>query len=264
MGLAVQESTGTVEHTVVRNTQVSTRLRGFGIAAAVPPGSTTPASFHISECLVSHNAGINIVGDGAAITVERTLITDPISVAYGEGKLSRGIGIQVDEAAEGLPGSLTMTGSLVTRALGSGVYATGCELNIANSAITNTLLFGDEPSRSIEVDNSDIGTRRGKLVLVDSVIEKANDSAIFDFSSDLTIQRSVLLGSFDPTAALPNLGLYFDDEDDSTQPNLLIEDTSFIGSSDAQASSSQLAAPSLARASSMAHKARARSSLTVF
>lgn len=235
IGVAIQEATATVSHTVVRGTQPSTKHRGFGVSVAVPSGALTPATLTLSDSLVAENYGINVVLDGGSATIERTIVSDALQSPLEDGSLSRGIGIQVDEASPDLPGNLHLVDSLIQRSAGSGIFSTGSPIDIRGTAVLDTRATADERGRAIEVDISDIGVARGSLTLERSVIDKGADSGVFAWGSDVVIRQSVVRtpnAKIDETT--PYLGLYFQDSDVGQQPDLTIEDCSFEGSSSAQ------------------------------
>jgi hypothetical protein len=139
VGVLVAAAEATLEAIVVRDiTADGTDFSGTGIAVSDVPG-IGPSAVTLTNSLIDRSRAQGALSQGSNLTIEATVVRDIQPGAEGNG---RGVVVQLNEQT-GSPGVLVLRGSLVERALSTGVFVQSAEATIEATIVRDTQLDVD-------------------------------------------------------------------------------------------------------------------------
>ncbi|MFZ5785819.1 MAG: right-handed parallel beta-helix repeat-containing protein, partial [Acidobacteriota bacterium] len=191
VGVLINNSTVTLERTIVRDTGAETSAGHWGMGV-----SGYPAQLTLRDCLVAGNrqTGVAIVLGGSQATLERTIIRDTGFQAMENGDLSFGVQTQ-------LGATLAMSECIVARTRWVGVLALGSKATLSSCVVRDT-----EPRVTDGVLGIGVGVMAdppatSTLAVSGCAIERSRGVGIGVLDSSATVERTVVrgtLGSKDP------------------------------------------------------------------
>jgi hypothetical protein len=129
MGIAINSGTGTIEQSIVEETQLRARDNRYGVGIQADP----TAALTIRNVLVRKSRYMGIAFFGAEGTIENTIVQD--SVLEGENKSAAGIAIV---EGEGRRSNVTLTRALADRNVLAGVVVGAVDVTLIDCSVRNT------------------------------------------------------------------------------------------------------------------------------
>jgi len=181
-----------VEETTVRGTLPTATEAGVGIGAQDSKATGRRAELSVKSSIVEQNQESGIFAGGADATIEATVVRDNQPRALD--KLG-GRGIDLEEhIATGQRTFLQLVGSVVERNHENGIFAGGCDANVASTVVRDTLPRESDggSGRGIGVEDDPMTGSRSTLVLSDCLIERNHDFGLYVSGSDATVTTTIV------------------------------------------------------------------------
>jgi len=193
IGIDVWGANLTMQASVVRDTQPDEQGqngRGFEIGNELTIGQVSNVA--IESCVVERNLSVGILGNGAQVTVDGTIVRDTL---LNDQDVQSGKGVVIQRSStEAEPSSLTVRGSLIERNQVSGVFASGANVTVETTLIRDTIeelatgLLGRGISVTGQAANDPVRTT---ALVRYSALERNHEVGVFAGGSvDLVLEAS--------------------------------------------------------------------------
>ena len=181
-GIIVYSVKGTIERTVVRDTQAQAadNTQGWGIYAAAV--NKMPASLDLKDCVVANNRTIGLCLWGASATIQRTVIRD-ILPQLSDSRF--GTGIEVSPTPQ-VTSSLVMQDSAVVRSRYVGVQLIGSEATLERTVVRDILPRASDKALGLGIASD------SKITLRDCLLSKARGIGLALEGATATVERTVV------------------------------------------------------------------------
>lgn len=195
-GVLVEGSTAALDRVVVRDTQLTEDAVNFGAGLQVQghEGLAEPSGVTVNASVFERNRYGAISVTGGTASVWSTILRDTAprhgSVEFGRGTLT------FYDPATGLPASMELVGSVVSRNHEAGVFVQGGTMLIDRSAIVDT-----QPSpegiygRGINVQSELEAGLSSEVTVVASVIADNHELGVYAEGSTLALVGSLIRGT---------------------------------------------------------------------
>ncbi|WP_437985179.1 right-handed parallel beta-helix repeat-containing protein [Sorangium sp. So ce117] len=212
VGVYVFGSDATIEATVVRATQPSADgMGGWGIDVGSSPDTGERASMTVRASLVEQNHHVGVLVIGSDATIESTVVRATQPSADGTG----GSGIEIqDDSDTGERASVSVRASLVEQNHHVGVLVFGSDATIEATVVRATQPSADGTKGVDVLDDPDTGERASVTVRA-SLVEQNHDVGVYVFSSDATIEATVVRATQPSADGTGGLGIGVQDDSDT-------------------------------------------------
>lgn len=191
VGVYISGSEATIESTVVRGTRPQASDQRFGWGIGVQESDACQcATLTLRSSVVDQNHEIGVVVGGADATIESTVVRRTQPRAFDQG-FGRGIQIQ---GRMGRRASVAVRSSVVDENRESGVVVSGSDATIESTVVRDTQprASDQETGGGITVQADSKTKERASATIRTSVVEQNRDIGISVFSSDATVDRTVV------------------------------------------------------------------------
>jgi hypothetical protein len=187
IGVHIEDSTATIERTVVRDTLSKDLDGSYGDGVQIVRGSLGPSKLTLKESLISNNrnAGVSVYGSSA--TLDRSIVQDT-QPRSGDKQSVAGVEAR---SWQKLASNLTLSDSVVSSNQNAGVQICGSIAKLERSVIRDT-----KSSTSGELGHGVVarilGNLQSKLTMEECAVSTNRSVGVAVLSSTATLDRTVI------------------------------------------------------------------------
>jgi hypothetical protein len=184
-GIAAVGAELTLEASVVRQSQPGAQPGdGTGIEVNDSPPSQELAALTVRRSVIADNARMGIIGVGADVVVEDTVVRDTAPAA-ADGSYGRAIDAEIR-------GSLAVRGCLIERNHENGIYASGVTGSVTDTVVRQTSPGSLASAAAIAIQNDDVSLLRAAVTVSSSTVTDTSGHGIAIVASDVTLETTVV------------------------------------------------------------------------
>ena len=201
-GVFVAGSQATLARVVVRDTlpHQSDETDGVGIGVVPAPETGTASTVTVAIALVERNHQVGVFVEGSHATLDGVVVRDTLPPP---GDPAGGRGINVEPNPEtGAPSMLALTGALIERNRGTGLFVQGSEANLTGAVVRDTVPQASDQrfGRGIQVQLARDTSTPSTFTLTAALIERNHDVGVLAFAS-LAMLYGVVVRDTQPKAS---------------------------------------------------------------
>jgi hypothetical protein len=191
LGVHLRGGDGTIESTLIRDTQEEPLTATFGVGLYIDVDTTTGerAKATVQTSVIERNIDAGVFIHGADVTLDRVVVRDTASQS-GDNRGGRGVNIDYEKADRSF---VTIQRSLIERSVGSGLFVAASEVTVEATVIRDTATeldgrFGFGVATQPSFDQS----MRSALTMRSCRVERTHVAGIMALGTDTTIEHTAV------------------------------------------------------------------------
>jgi hypothetical protein len=202
----------TVDSSTLRDTQPQAGTQPLGQGIQIVNVGAQRGAGTIRNSILERNHEVGVAIAGSDVTIESSLVRDMMPKVT-DGTLGQAILAEIDRVG-GQRAVTTVHASVIERALGAGILASGSDLTIDATVVRDTAV-----AKAGDIDGEGIvaihyGTSRSTLTMSASVVERSVGIGLSVVGSDATITSSIVRTTSPRADGSAGGGVYFGSEKD--------------------------------------------------